>query len=296
MLKREMGRYRVVEESKSILGSTSPGRVWTQYKTWAIPPLRTTIDNLAKIAKSPSKLMSREGQELLRGAILMSVVYMTGKSILEKKDKKNKSFFEDLSSRVVQDAMTLIGALDPTLWTAAPRLTSFAADLSSSMKMLVTLEEYKRDSGKNKEGELKFDNKLKSTLVPKAIKRHIDQPSEFERYKTETKSEKEEKRSDFKPTYKEIRALDMAGNGDEAQARVEALSEEEYQMYSGMRKAEKAKNSSQLRDYLDYDPAEAVKFLRSMDEEEQNRLLENMSDEEYALYEEGKSLLSSKKK
>lgn len=296
MLKREMGRYRVVEESKSILGSTSPGRVWTQYKTWAIPPLRTTIDNLAKIAKSPSKLMSREGQELLRGAILMSVVYMTGKSILEKKDKKNKSFFEDLSSRVVRDAMTLIGALDPTLWTAAPRLTSFAADLSSSMKMLVTLEEYKRDSGKNKEGELKFDNKLKSTLVPKAIKRHIDQPSEFERYKTETKSEKEEKRSDFKPTYKEIRALDMAGNGDEAQARVEALSEEEYQMYSGMRKAEKAKNSSQLRDYLDYDPAEAVKFLRSMDEEEQNRLLENMSDEEYALYEEGKSLLSSKKK
>jgi hypothetical protein len=42
-LKREMGRYRVTEGSKSVVGSTSVGGTLTQYKSWAIPPLRTNL-------------------------------------------------------------------------------------------------------------------------------------------------------------------------------------------------------------------------------------------------------------
>ena len=168
-LKREMGRYRVVEGAKSVVGSTSVGSVLTQYKSWAIPPLRTTIDNVSKIIKNPQLLKAREGQELLRGTLAtLSVVFLV-KSFVG--DDKDESFIGTLINKTYRDAMTLVGSLDPKTITSEPRLVSFISDLGQALSQIIKLEEYSEAS--KKAGELKGPVSLERALTPRAIKQFI---------------------------------------------------------------------------------------------------------------------------
>lgn len=155
-MKREMGRYRVVEGAKSIVGSTSVGGILTQYKSWAIPPLRTTLDNVVKLTKNPKLIRSREGQELLRGALGTLAVVFTVKAFVG--DEKDKGFIGTVIDKAYRDAMTLVGALDPKTITSEPRLISFIGDLGEALSDLIKLE---------------GADKVVNTLNPRLIKQFI---------------------------------------------------------------------------------------------------------------------------
>lgn len=177
-LKREMGRWRVVDESKSIVGNTSIGTAATKYKTWAIPILRTTIANTDTIVKrlkaGETVRGSRELNELVRSTVIMSLVGVALMSMLGGDDKDKKvsemTFFENLQYKLTRDLLSTVGALDITTFVQTPRILQFMQDFGSATKQLVTLEEYKRNGDNYEEGDLKAPNAFKRLLEPRAIK------------------------------------------------------------------------------------------------------------------------------
>lgn len=165
-MKIAMGRWRVVEGSKSIIGNTSIGNIATQYKTWAIVMMRTTLKNAEALIKN-KKLNSREGRETVRQITLMSAVGLM--TLLAFTDDDDNSFLAVIYKKIIRDALSAIQALDPTLYITDPRVLSFLIDLSSSLKQIITLETY-APSNKKQHGELKGLNKLIRTLKPNIYK------------------------------------------------------------------------------------------------------------------------------
>mgnify|MGYP001180972494 CR=1 FL=1 len=54
-MRTELGRYRVIEDAKSIIGSTPEAGQYTMYKTWAIPILNSNLQNLKDAVYTPAK-------------------------------------------------------------------------------------------------------------------------------------------------------------------------------------------------------------------------------------------------
>lgn len=168
-LQKEMGRYRVVDGFESIIGKTSIGAVGKQYKTWAVPILSSTLDNLNKLSKmwkSGGKAVSKspEFQELLRATVLTSAIGLGlyGYS-QELKDKKDRTFLEEIAYKATRDALTFIGALDPALWLGEPRLVSFLDDLGTAIHQILVID-------RTKDGDLRGVNKLKQIATPSLIR------------------------------------------------------------------------------------------------------------------------------
>jgi hypothetical protein len=165
-LNTEMGRYRVVSGAKSIAGSTSVGGVATQYKTWAVPIIRTTAKNLSRIHKDGLK--SKGNMELLRISVVSAFFGIIALSLANDDDD---SFIGKIQSKVIRESLTLIGALNPSVFIAEPRVMNFILDLRDSLTALATLERYKTTKkGKYKEGDLKGPKQLERTITPRFIK------------------------------------------------------------------------------------------------------------------------------
>lgn len=98
------------------------------------------------------------------------------------------------------------------------------------------------------------------------------------------------KTKDARATFKEEVFLPIQTMSDEeAKKKLDAMSDEEYEMYKSVRTAWRSSNMSTVRDYLDYDPREAVTYVRSLPDDEADRIINLLTDEEYALYQTGKS-------
>lgn len=163
---RERGRYRSVEGAASLVGSTSAGQTLTKYKTWAIPILRTNVNNLMtmismlKRGEVEAVSKSREFQELFRATMLTTVVLLAGRMLV---DDDDDSFLGTVLKKVYRDSLSVLQALDPTVFSSV-RLLSFLEDLSVALVQLATLEEYKTKEG------YKGVVKLGRTLTPKALR------------------------------------------------------------------------------------------------------------------------------
>lgn len=92
----------------------------------------------------------------------------------------------------------------------------------------------------------------------------------------------------LKPTYKQVQTLIKEDKRGEAQTIVNKLSKEDYEAYKKVKSSENTKITSEFKDKLESDPKEAVRYLRSLEKEHQDRILKNMSDEEYEIYKSGK--------
>lgn len=125
-----------------------------------------------------------------------------------------------------------------------------------------------------------------STETPFAKK--YDGMVEMRKIKKDITDTNAKKRDAFMGTYEEIQKLAADGKADEAKARVDALTDDEYESYKKIRSAERAKRTDELRLYLHIDPTQAVQYVRSQSPSEQKRLMEVMTDAEYALYQKGK--------
>ena len=149
-MKLEIGRFRMLGEGKSIIGSTPEGQILTQYKTWAIPIFRTISKDLITISKNLLKgefkktLTSRELKEILRAAEVTTAVIFLGNKFL---DEEDNSFLGKLTKRLYMEAMTILGALDTKTMLAAPRLVSFVENLGKAVSSIIKLEEYKTKKG-----------------------------------------------------------------------------------------------------------------------------------------------------
>jgi hypothetical protein len=92
----------------------------------------------------------------------------------------------------------------------------------------------------------------------------------------------------LEPQYNKIQDLLKKNDKPAADALWGQLSKEEKDTYSNMKKADRAKNSKALDALLKEDPKKAVEFARSQGMVEANRLFGNLSNEEKALYNQGK--------
>ena len=179
-LQLEMGRMRVVPGSKSLVGSTSLGSVLTQYKTWAIPIFTTLKGDISTFVTDLSKkpfneaLTTKEARELYRIVGLSSAIIITGAVLAGDDDENDISFLGSFKRKLYRESLSLIGALDPTLYTPI-RALSFMTDLAKNLKAIALLEEYKTKPG------LKGISGLEKQLIPKAAKQFIPEEKKFKR-------------------------------------------------------------------------------------------------------------------
>lgn len=164
----EMGRWRALDNSASLIGSTAEGKVFMQYKAWAVPIVSSTIENLGEIIRTTSRLenplATRAGQETMREALVVGTVALVIYAYVNEEDE---SFVGQMINKSVRDALSAIGALDPEMWLQTPRAWQYVQDLYDALRTLVMLEEYK--SGEN-EGTLKGDNALMRLVTPAPIR------------------------------------------------------------------------------------------------------------------------------
>jgi hypothetical protein len=165
-LQIELGRYRMVEGVKSIIGATPEGKSWTQYKTWALPILSTTFNNVKNLAKIIAK--EPAGRRVGRKSLLelYRLVEITITALIIKDltvDEDDKSFIGQTINKAYREATTLVQALQPTLFLSAGRTVSFLEDIGEALQQIITLETYKTKPG------LKGVEKIKQTLEPAFI-------------------------------------------------------------------------------------------------------------------------------
>lgn len=183
-----MGRWRVVEGAKSLMGTTSLGGIVNQYRTWAIPIVRTTLKDITTLLGGLKKdglktLNTREGGEIFRSIVVAGTAVIIVKALLSSgEDKeKDKTMFEKLVDKAIRDLMSTIGVFDPTFFTSEQRVLGFIGDLGTALKSILILEEYSDDAkdGSYEAGDLKGVTQIKKAFTPSAV-RQFKGPDESE--------------------------------------------------------------------------------------------------------------------
>jgi hypothetical protein len=175
-LRLEAGRWRDMgKDVKSVLGATSVGQTVTKYKGWAIPIARTNIKNITELSKTIGQgefkkaFSSREFAETYRAIEMSTVLVLVGSYVLSQ--EKEDTFIGRMKARAYQEAMTLLGGTDPTVFLSTPRLYSYLQQLAKNIKLIVKLEE-------NEEGELKGVKGLQKQVTPVAMRQFENKETE----------------------------------------------------------------------------------------------------------------------
>lgn len=169
-LKLEMGTFRAISDMKSIVGSTSVGSAFTQYKSWAIPLAVSVTKDLKSVSVGLAKKEFKnvwQSKELKRtfNSALITILGILGSAMLPDDD-------DTLIGKTIQKAkreiITILQALSPRTLFSTPRLISWIDDMSTAINTWVKLEKY-ADSNKEKAGELKGPPAVWRQLKPSAI-------------------------------------------------------------------------------------------------------------------------------
>lgn len=173
-IRNDIAKYHVVPGKESIVGKTSLGSVGKQYRSWAVPAFHSTIDNLKKVGEMAKAkdfkaiIKSKQGAELMRGTILTATLLLTSYGYYDSlSKKKDRNFFENLAYKSMNDALSFIGALNPSFWTSPTRLQQFVNDLGVSLTNITTSL---ATGDRTKEGDIQGLSKLKATITPAIVK------------------------------------------------------------------------------------------------------------------------------
>jgi hypothetical protein len=292
-MRTELGRWLPVEGAKSVLGATTEGSLATQYKTWAIPPLRTATKNLIDLGKmlkdGKNPLKSREFWELFRVAQVGATVSLITLAIANEvadKPQTEQTMVDKMINKVLRDAMSMVSAIDPQTYTSVPRTLSFTTNLAKALSDLIRLEEYTSDGAGYKEGDLKGLKNLQKVITPAPIKgAYAPAMTPAEKRLNEAEKVKTAYRDDVvRPIYENVQALVNQGDTEEAQVIVDKLSDEDYEIYKSIKSAEKTKATKELQETLlpVYDQIQTL--VDAGDTQQAQALLDAMSDEEYRAY------------
>ncbi len=166
----DMGRFRVVSGTGSLVGSTSVGDAAMQYKKWAVPVARTLIADgktLMGNIKDGKPLDNRAKKELIRFAYLTGAVFIAGAMAGADDtddDTDDESYIGKLKARAYREAMTLTQGINPLIFVGVPRTWTWVKDTVKALKDLVILEEYKTKEG------LKGVNELERQFTPGVVR------------------------------------------------------------------------------------------------------------------------------
>ena len=165
-IKLDMGRFRAIPGTNSLVGSTSLGGSAMQYKAWAVGPTRTLIKDITTMAGKLKKkqygeaFTSEEARELYRiVGTTMAVIAVTSLA----GDDDDDSFIGKMKARAKREVFTLTQGMDPTFWLSW-RSLSYLTQLGTALKNLLFLEEYETKEG------LKGVNQLKKAVTPGMIR------------------------------------------------------------------------------------------------------------------------------
>lgn len=174
-IKNYMGKYRPIEGTESLIGSTTEGKILSKYKTWAVPLLNSTISDLKKAAAAFKKVpegaqkadASKEGRRLLRLAIGGLGTYLFFSAIFQ--NENDKSPIGKLQKKILQELMSAYSAFDPRTWISI-RAYDFTKSLVTDVTQLVTLEKYASTGVGYKKGDLKAPNSFVRDFAPAFIR------------------------------------------------------------------------------------------------------------------------------
>lgn len=261
-IKLEMARYHAIGEMKSLIGSTSLGNLAMQYKTWALPLMQSTTSNLkglievVKNSKEENPFKSKEVRELSRLTISTALLLLSAYETYDKlKNTKNRNFLQNLAYKSMNDALSMIGALDPSLWTKV-RVLQFADDLATALSniaiSLVT-------DTRNAKGEIDGLDVLKAAATPNLVstllgkdgpKEKVEDDLNKKIHTAQTKIDAFDPSliSKVQPIFDQAKA---AGFGtDEADALVADLSDTEYNVYKALKAKDVAENNLKNQDRI----------------------------------------------
>lgn len=292
-IKLEIGRYHAVEGMKSLIGRTALGSAAMQYKTWAVPLAQSTIENIKGLkkvvqnSKEENPFKSKEVKELSRLVIMSVLLLLMGyEAYSHLKDKKNKTFLDNLAYKSMNDGLSMIGALDPSLWTKV-RVLQFADDLTTSISNIIA------SLGTGKKPDL---STLKKTVTPSVFKQFSSGSDSTKVEDTISKSAKTAgtKLNKLDPSIvdpaKEAwdKVKEIGPGTPEADDVVSALSDNEYEAYK-LVKASDEDYWSGLSDKVT--PIVKKAYEVGFGTEEADTLVGELSDDEYKSYQQIKKAL-----
>ena len=167
-MKLDMGRFRPVPGTDSLVGSTSIGNAVVQYKGWAVAMTRSVAVDIGRFAKDLKNkpigeaLTTREAKELSRIVGITAAALIVGS--MAGADEKDKSFVGKLKYRAHKEAMSLTAGMNPAFWFSTPRLLTWLYQTGVALGHIATLEKYKTKPG------LKGTNELYKQVMPRTVR------------------------------------------------------------------------------------------------------------------------------
>jgi hypothetical protein len=167
-MKLDMGRFRPVPGTNSLVGSTSIGNAVMQYKTWAVSMSRNVLVDIGRFTKdlknkpAGEALTTREAKELYRIVGITSAAIIVG--AMAGADEDDKTMLGKLRTRAYKEAMSLTQGMNPAFWLSTPRILTWAYQTATALKQIITLEEYKTKEG------YKGVNNLEKQVIPRTIR------------------------------------------------------------------------------------------------------------------------------
>lgn len=170
-LKIEMGRYRSISGMQSLVGSTQAGKVFTQYKSWAIPAMRTNIKNIRVFLSNASKLdrdtfTSKEARELGRLVAITTTALIVRAITMGDEGDDDDTFLGKTLKKTYQETLSSINSMDSKLWLITPRVISFLTELANNVSKILSLEDAKTGA-----------KRIGKQFVPAAVKQFIPKKS-----------------------------------------------------------------------------------------------------------------------
>jgi hypothetical protein len=166
-IKKEAGRWIDVGDAKSIYGTTSVWKSETQFKSWAIPIMSSSLDILNGIIKSAAKgknvLTPQQQSEILRIVMTTSLVTLAS-AMVGGADKDDDSYLGRLKFTVMREMSTLVQAMNPLMFLMGPASFAWVMRFAQNLALMVQLEKIE------KTGELRGWKNMKRQLTPAIAK------------------------------------------------------------------------------------------------------------------------------
>lgn len=302
-IKMEMNRWRADDLLHSVMGKTSVGAMFREHKSWAIPIVNQVLSNIKTLSKMvgsgeyQTAAKSKEFGELFRGTMLTLILVLTLSRIYKDlKEKKDRNLAEELEYRAMNDAQSFLAALSPKTLGGVPRLAGWLTDLATAVTSFAGALATGERTAK---GDIPGAKGISAAITPKLIK-PLFTPTEEDKVNESisTSTIKAQKELDLinkdivnkaKTTWEEVKNVGVGT--EEADALVNEISDEEYEAYKLVKKADDEYWSNISEKVT---PIVHQAFKLEFGTEEANKLVENLSDDEYEMYKKVKSAFYGK--
>ena len=171
-IKVEAGRWLDVHGAKSVIGSTTEGATWTQFKGWAIPPATSILsdakDLLASLPKEGKPLTIEHWRDFYRLAYLTTAAFMVREALAADEDGEDDSLLGQVKARIRREVFSMFSAVNLKMFASAGVFADWLAKFARWVEMTVLLEKY--DEEGPRAGEFKGPPAWWRLVTPAVVK------------------------------------------------------------------------------------------------------------------------------